>query len=111
MADQERLYAAGSNGQMAAIRLADWQLTWRRDLGQTVTAGLAADTRYVYAATSDGQVLAVRADNGRVARRWRLGAPVTGSLVVAARRVPAGTQSLVIAGLGDGRIIALAAPK
>ncbi len=99
----DRLYIAGDTGTVVAATVTGGELLWQRELGQTVTAGLAADDKYVYVGTLSGQIFAVRRENGKVRRRWQVGSPVIGSLVIA--------DELLIAGLGDGRVIALSLPR
>ena len=99
----DRLYIAGDTGTVAAATVTGGELLWQRELGQTVTAGLAADGKYLYVGTLSGQIFALRRDNGKVRRRWQVGPPVIGSLVTAG--------DLLIAGLGDGRVIALSLPR
>ncbi len=103
LVDGDRLYVASHSGKVVAAALGGGELLWQRELGQTVSAGLAADDRYLYVGTLSGQVFALHCATGKVRRRWQLDEPVNGSLVTAG--------DLLITGLGDGRIIALPLPK
>ena len=103
LVDGDGLYVASDSGKVAAAALSGAELLWQRELGQTITASLAADDKYIYVGTLSGQVFAMRRDSGQLRRRWQLDGPVNGSLITAG--------DLLIAGLGDGRIIALSRPR
>ncbi len=102
VADRQRLYLTDSNGKVVAVALPGRGLLWERNLGQVLTAGLAADGKYLYVGTLAGQIFALRRASGKVRCRWKVGQPVTGSLAT--------SGGLLMAGLGDGRIIALPVP-
>jgi outer membrane protein assembly factor BamB len=97
----DRALVADGWGQVVALDRTGREL-WRRDLGATVTVGLAAGNTSCYLGTAEGSLVGLRVRDGRVFWRHRLPGPAAGSLQV--------TESLVLVGLRDGRIVAFERP-
>jgi len=76
---------------------------WRRTIQAALTSGLTDKGQYLYAGTETGQIVAVDKDSGLVRHSWQIGAPITGSVIV--------SGEVVVAGLSDGRVVAISAPQ
>jgi outer membrane protein assembly factor BamB len=99
-----RLFAAGRDGDVAAFDLKSGKQLWRVQTKLDLTGGTGAGSGAVAVGSADGQVLLLSADNG--AERWRadvkgevLSAPAIADNQVIVRTVDGKLRSL---GLADG---------
>src|SRR6185437_4579564 len=88
----ERVYAAGSGGEVAAFDLASGRKQWERKTHSALGGGPGADADLVVVGSSDGEVLALGTADGKV--HWRvniagevLAAPAVSSRIVVVRAV------------------------
>jgi outer membrane protein assembly factor BamB len=82
----DRVYVAGDDSRIVALRVDTGEPVWERLLGGPATALLALDDR-VYASSTDNFFYSIDAVDGRVGWRWRTGADVVGVPVVDDRNV------------------------
>lgn len=101
VSDGERVFVAGSSGDVTAASLANGRSLWRTRLDTAVSAGPAQGEGLVTVGTPKGMVIALDAETG--AERWRSRA---GGEVLARPAVGGGR---VVAHTADGRVVGLAA--
>ena len=94
-----RLFAAGRDGDVAAFDLKTGKQIWRVDTKLALAGGTGAGNGVVVVGSADGQVVVLSADNG--AQRWR--AEVKGEILSA----PAVAEKDVVVRTVDGRLRAL----
>ncbi|MFO0512730.1 MAG: PQQ-binding-like beta-propeller repeat protein, partial [Gammaproteobacteria bacterium] len=68
--DADRVYAAGRDGDVAALQLADGKQLWRKSTKATLAGGPGVGAGLVVVGSSDGEVIALDAKDG--AQRWRV---------------------------------------
>lgn len=95
----EYVYAAGREGNVAALRLSDGKELWRTDLEAPISAGPGYGDGLVLLGTTDARVLALRADNGELL--WE--APVSSEVMAP----PRAADGVVAVHTIDGRITGL----
>ncbi len=88
----DRVYAAGSGGEVAAFDLASGRRQWERKTHAPLAGGPGADADLVVVGSSDGAVLALSAADGKI--RWRvniagevLAAPAVSPRIIVVRAV------------------------
>jgi outer membrane protein assembly factor BamB len=96
---EDRLYAAGRDGDVAAFDARTGKQLWRVDTKLTLAGGTGASADYVSVGSADGQVLLLSASDG--AQKWR--ADVQGEVLSA----PAVADRAVIVRTVDGKLRAL----
>lgn len=94
-----RLFAAGRDGDVAAFDLKTGKQLWRVDTKLELAGGTGAGNGHVAVGSADGQVILLSAENG--AEKWR--ADVNGEVLSA----PAITDDQVIVRTVDGKMRAL----
>ena len=89
---QDRVYAAGADGELASFEAASGKSLWRAKVAGGITAGVATDGATVVVAGGTGSVVAFDAASGK--QRWIaqapteiLSAPAIGSGVVVVRSI------------------------
>jgi len=97
----DRLYAAGRDGEIAAFDLKTGKQVWRTKTKLDLTGGTGASSELVVVGSADGLVLALAASDG--SERWR--AEVRGEVLSA----PAVADKEVVVRTVDGKLRALAA--
>jgi len=97
----DRLYAAGRDGEIAAFDLKTGKQIWRTKTKLELTGGTGASSELVVVGSGDGLVLALAASDG--SERWR--AEVRGEILSA----PAVADKEVVVRTVDGKLRALAA--
>jgi outer membrane protein assembly factor BamB len=97
----DRLYAAGRDGEIAAFDLKTGKPIWRTKTKLELTGGTGASDQIVVVGSGDGLVLALAASDGK--ERWR--AEVHGEVLSA----PAVADKEVVVRTVDGKLRALAA--
>lgn len=95
-----KVFAAGRDGDVAALRLTDGKQLWRVRTKATLGGGPGAGQGMVVVGSSDGEVIALDAADGR--QRWRV---AVGGEVLSA---PAVAADAVIVRTIDGRLHGLA---
>jgi outer membrane protein assembly factor BamB len=95
-----RLFAAGRDGDVAAFDLKSGKQLWRVDTKLALAGGTGVGSDVVAVGSADGQVIALSAENG--AERWR--ADVKGEILSA----PAVSATEVVVRTVDGKLRALA---
>ena len=95
-----RLFAAGRDGDVAAFDLKTGKQLWRVETKLELAGGTGAAAGVVAVGSADGQVILLSADNG--AEKWR--ADVKGEVLSA----PAIANNEVVVRTVDGRLRALA---
>ncbi|MDP2833962.1 MAG: outer membrane protein assembly factor BamB [Pseudomonadota bacterium] len=88
--DGNAVYAAGHDGKIVKLDIANGRELWRIDAGQVLSAGVGVGEGLVLVGTPKGELLAYQAADGSVAWKARLSGellvpPVAGGGVVAAR--------------------------
>jgi len=96
----DRLFAAGRDGEVAAFDLKSGKQVWRVKTGVDLAGGTGVGSGLVVVGSLDGQVIALAADNG--AQKWR--ADVKGEVLSS----PAVAEHSVIVRTVDGKLRALA---
>ena len=96
----DRLFAAGRDGDVAAFDIKTGKQLWRTETKLTLAGGTGAGNGLVAVGSADGQVVVFAAENG--AEKWR--ANVKGEVLSA----PAFSQNEVIVRTVDGRLHGLA---
>jgi len=103
--DADRVYAAGRDGDVAALQLADGKQLWRKSTKATLAGGPGVGAGLVVVGSSDGEVIALDAKDG--AQRWRvavggevLSAPAVAAIAVVVRTVDGRLRGLSVE---DGR--------
>lgn len=96
----ERLYAAGSDGDMFGLDAHSGRVLWRTRTRLPLSAGPGAGEGLVAAGASDGQLIALDAETGT--KRWQV--RLSGEVLAA----PVVTVQSVIVRTVDGRVHALA---
>lgn len=92
------LYAVSADGELVAVGPATGEVRWRRDLDESIMAGVGGDSRHLYLVNSDGQLLALDRDSGEEV--WRLRMP---NEVLAP---PQSNGNLVLTQTVDGKVVA-----
>lgn len=93
---EERVYAAGRNGEVAAFDAKTGRPLWRTRTRLPLAGATGTDGRIVAAGSSDGRVVALAADDGR--ELWRV--PVRGEVLAA----PAVSARAIVVRTVDGRL-------
>jgi outer membrane protein assembly factor BamB len=101
VSDGERVFVAGSSGDVTAASLSNGRSLWRTRLDTAVSAGPAQGEGLVAVGTPKGMVIALDAETG--AERWRSRA---GGEVLARPAIGGGR---VVTHTADGRVVGLAA--
>lgn len=96
----DRLFAAGRDGDVAAFDIKSGKQLWRVDTKLDLAGGTGAGNGLVAVGSANGQVVALSADDG--AEKWR--ANVNGEILSA----PAIAENKVIVRTVDGKLRALA---
>jgi outer membrane protein assembly factor BamB len=96
----ERLYAAGRDGEVAAFDLKTGKQVWRTKTELALAGGTGVGAGLVVVGSLDGQIVALAADNG--AQKWRV--DVKGEVLSS----PAVASNAVIVRTVDGKLRALA---
>lgn len=94
-----RLFAAGRDGEVAAFDLKTGKQVWRTKTDLPLTGGTGAGSGVVVVGSADGDVVTLAADNG--AQRWR--ANVKGEILSS----PAVSDNEIVVRTVDGRLHAL----
>jgi outer membrane protein assembly factor BamB len=94
--EQGRVYAAGHDGDVAALQLADGKQLWRTRTKATLAGGPGVGSGLVVVGSADGEVIALDAKDG--AQRWRV---AVGGEVLSA---PAVAEGAVVVRTVDGRL-------
>ncbi|MDP2433693.1 MAG: outer membrane protein assembly factor BamB [Pseudomonadota bacterium] len=94
--DGNAVYAAGHDGKVVKLDIANGRELWRIDAGQVLSAGVGVGEGLVLVGTPKGELLAYRAADGGVAWKARL----SGELLVP----PVAAGGVVAARSNDGRI-------
>jgi outer membrane protein assembly factor BamB len=94
-----RVYAAGHTGIVAAFDLAKGKVLWRRKTGVPLSGGTAASERLVLVGSSDGRLLALSPANGDNLWSVRLNGEVLAP--------PTISERLIAVRTGDGKLHAL----
>jgi len=97
----ERVYAAGRDGDVVAIELANGKVAWRAKTKTTLSGGPGVGGTLVVVGSADGEVIAL--DTATGTRRWS--AQVGGEVLAA----PAVSSDIVIVRTVAGRLVALSA--
>jgi outer membrane protein assembly factor BamB len=97
--DGETVYAAGMDGEVSAITIADGQWLWRVDTDREIAAGPAVGDGIVVVSDSDGRLTALSAADG--AELWQ--ADVHGEVLASA----AIARGRVVVRITDGRLMGL----
>jgi outer membrane protein assembly factor BamB len=97
--DGERLYVAGSGGEVGAFDLANGRSIWRARTKAPLSGGTGSGNGLVAVGSSDGEVIALAEADG--SERWRVR---VGGEVLAA---PAVGESIVVVRTVDGRLLGL----
>ena len=92
------LYAVSADGEMVAAGPATGDVRWRRELDESIMAGVGGDSRHLYVVTADAELLALDRDNGD--KVWRLRMP---NEVLAP---PQSNGNLVLTQTIDGKVVA-----
>ncbi|HYK25199.1 MAG TPA: outer membrane protein assembly factor BamB [Steroidobacteraceae bacterium] len=92
----DRVYAAGSGGEVAAFALASGHKQWERKTHAALAGGPGADADLVVVGSSDGEVLALSAADGKV--RWRIN--ISGEVLAA----PAVNSRIIVVRTVDGKL-------
>ena len=77
------VFAATSNGRVAAIHAVTGEELWRSEVGAEITSGITVAGNTVLAGTGDGRVLGLDADTGGLQWEFHTGAAVSATPVVA----------------------------
>lgn len=92
------LYAVSADGELLAVGPATGDVRWRRDLEESIMAGVGGDSRHLYLVTADAELLALDRASGE--ESWRLRMP---NEVLAP---PQSNGNLVLTQTIDGKVIA-----
>ena len=92
------LYAVSADGDLLAVGPATGDVRWRRELEQSIMAGVGGDSRHLYLVTGDAELLALERDSGEEV--WRLRMP---NEVLAP---PQSNGNLVLTQTVDGKVVA-----
>ena len=87
------LFASTEAGPLLAIRAADGQVLWQRDLGSPLSAPPAPSGDRLYLALKDGRILATALQTGEEIWAQKLAEPAAGILPVADRVFVAGRDN------------------
>jgi outer membrane protein assembly factor BamB len=79
------LFAVVDKGAFMAIRAADGEVLWRRDLGAPLHSSPALAGDRVYVALEDGQIVALKLQTGEPLWTYKLGGPGVGILALEQR--------------------------
>lgn len=107
VADATALYAATTDGWLAAYDIAGPRLSgrleplWTRRVGMAVSAGPILHEGHIYCADGARSLLALAADSGKLRLRRRCPARPQGSLIVA--------EGLALVGTAEGQVVAFRA--
>jgi outer membrane protein assembly factor BamB len=94
-----RVYAAGHNGQVVALDLAKGHVLWHAKTGAPLSGGTASSAELVVVGASDGQLFAFDPANGHNRWKVRLNGEVLAPAAISARLIAVRT--------GDGKLHAL----
>lgn len=92
------LYAVSADGDLLAVGPATGDIRWRRELEQSIMAGVGGDSRHLYLVTGEAELLALERDSGEEV--WRLRMP---NEVLAP---PQSNGNLVLTQTIDGKVVA-----
>lgn len=92
------LYAVSADGELVAVGPATGDVRWRKELEESIMAGVGGDRSHLYLVTEDAELLALDRDDGEEV--WRLRMP---NEVLAA---PQSNGNLVLAQTIDGKVVA-----
>jgi outer membrane protein assembly factor BamB len=95
----DRVYAAGNQGDVVALELAKGHLAWRTKLKAPLAGGTAASATLVTVGASDGQFFALDAASGKLLWKVRLNGEVLAPAALSARLIAVRTV--------DGKLHAL----
>ena len=103
----DRLYAAEPGGRVYALDAQSGDILWKRDLDETLAAGVGADARQVLAVTRAGEVFSLDAENGETRWRQKMGTEILARPVFAEKQVllRSGDGQVIGADLDSGRIL------
>jgi len=94
-----QIYAAEPKGGVVALDIKTGKLLWRRDIGETLAAGVGVGGATVVVVTREGEVFGLGAADGLVLWRQKIGSEVLARPVVSGDRV--------LLRSGDGQVIGL----
>jgi outer membrane protein assembly factor BamB len=94
-----QIYAAEPKGGVVALDKQTGKLLWRRDIGETLAAGVGVGGATVVVVTREGEVFGLGAADGLVLWRQKIGSEVLARPVVSGDRV--------LLRSGDGQVIGL----
>lgn len=97
--ESNRVYVAGSSGEVRAIDSASGSRVWEVDLGETLVGGVAAGEGLVVVSTRSAQVVALSAADGSERWRRRLSGQAHAPVAIAGSRVVARTADGHLYGL------------
>lgn len=92
----ERVYAAGYQGEVVALELANGRVAWRTKLKAPLSGGTAASASLVTAGASDGQFFALNAANGKLLWKVRLNGEVLAPAAI--------SEKLLVVRTVDGKL-------
>ncbi len=96
--DEDKIYAAGQDGQIARFEAGSGKQAWRIDTGHKLSSGVGAGAGLVLAGTAKGDVLAFSPDGKPL---WQ--AKVSSEIL----STPQVAEDTVVVRTGDGRIFGL----
>jgi outer membrane protein assembly factor BamB len=103
--DENRVYAAGRDGEVVALDAATGQAIWQVETELPISAGVGLGEDLAVVGTSDGEVLALRADDGTEVWRVRVSSEVLAVPRIAGETVVVrsidGTLAALDAGTGS----------
>ncbi len=95
----DRVYAAGYQGDVVALELANGRVAWRTRTKTPLSGGTAASAELVVVGGSDGQLLALAAASGKILWRVRLNGEVLAPAAISARLIAVRTVDGKLHGL------------
>ncbi|MBS3804209.1 MAG: outer membrane protein assembly factor BamB [Oleiphilaceae bacterium] len=93
----ESLYAASADGELVSVNPENGKVNWRRDLDQTIMAGVGADPERLYLVSENANLLTFDGSSGEAL--WQASLP---NEVIAP---PQSNGSLVVAQTIDGKVL------
>lgn len=99
--DENILFAAASDGQVAAFETSRGKRLWRRNLKDELSGGVGVGDGLVLVGTTGGMVIALEHDSGREYWRRQLGSEVLAA--------PAASEGHVVVQTSDGSLYGLSA--
>jgi len=94
-----RVYAAGHQGDVVALELANGRVAWRTRTKTPLSGGTAASADLVVVGGSDGQLLALAAASGKMVWRVRLNGEVLAPAAISTRLIAVRTVDGKLHGL------------